>query len=492
MPGMHEQRMAALERMQREQAGVSVPGLLGEFGLGLLPGAGIADAAGRFPNLTDERAVYPGMNENFAEGNYLTGLLQGLSAAGDASAVAMPLLGAGLINPVLSAPRAIQRATQRPDSTRRRGQTVADPLRQEFPGVYDNPRVIAQEAEALVPPESPNLQRLFGTSREELAALGQTRQGNEPGVLPGARPGSRGASVAPQITGSRNTNRLVDTLAESITNAPQLTEGMTGWYVMDPMYQRMEQLLGPAEAARQYRQLNAMSGMASPGSDVVTEIRRGSAANALANEGRIEDFLRFGGSAAAGRNVPGLLGEVPGHAYHKTHAPPMMNFVEHGEVRMGSPKVPSYIHASGVPETGFQTNLPVGDAHWARAVGLPDVRTGGDFGMSASTPEMISLAPWWRDQVAGQVGLEAVPGQALAWGAFAPRTGVDTAVGVPKLELWADQIARRAERAGVSPETMRDRILTGRDHAGLAGAGVGLTGMGLLGYGVMQAEEEFD
>ena len=159
---------------------------------------------------------------------------------------------------------------------------------------------------------------------------------------------------------------------------------------------------------------------------------------------------------------------------------------------MGSPKVPSYIHASGVPETGFQTNLPVGDAHWARAVGLADVRTGGNLGASASTPEMISLAPWWRDQVAGQVGLEAVPGQALAWGAFAPRTGVDTAVGVPKLELWADQIARRAERAGVSPETMRDRILTGRDHAGLAGAGVGLTGMGLLGYGVMQAEEEFD
>ena len=61
---------------------------------------------------------------------------------------------------------------------------------------------------------------------------------------------------------------------------------------------------------------------------------------------------------------------------------------------MQTPKVPMYIQASGVPETGFQTAMPVGDAHWSRAVGLGDTRTNQAYGASVSTPEMSQLGPW--------------------------------------------------------------------------------------------------
>lgn len=139
---------------------------------------------------------------------------------------------------------------------------------------------------------------------------------------------------------------------------------------------------------------------------------------------------------------------------------------------MKSPKVPPYIQASGVPETGFQTDLPVGDAHWARATGLADVR--GDRSSkgvpvvparSVTTPEMQTLAPWWRDRVAAPAGLESVPAQALTWGAFSPYTGVSTAIGAPKLEILSTQIGKLASRLGVSPETARDMIITGKAGA---------------------------
>jgi hypothetical protein len=84
---------------------------------------------------------------------------------------------------------------------------------------------------------------------------------------------------------------------------------------------------------------------------------------------------------------------------------------------------------------------------------------------------MSQLGPWWRDRIANKVGLESVPAQALAWGTFAKQTGVDTPVGAPKLELLAQQIAKAAKRMGVSPETARDLILTGKAHAGLIGQG---------------------
>jgi hypothetical protein len=168
----------------------------------------------------------------------------------------------------------------------------------------------------------------------------------------------------------------------------------------------------------------------------------------------------------------------------------MSNYLMTGELP-GSPKVPPYIQASGVPETGFQTDLPVGDAHWSRGVGLADTRTAKGFGGSVSTPEMQQLAPWWRNNVAGAMGYEAVPGQAITWGAFSPQTGVTTLIGAPKLELTAMQIGKAAQREGMTPETMRDLYLLGQRHIGSADPAllgtVGALGLGGAGVGTYLA-----
>lgn len=78
---------------------------------------------------------------------------------------------------------------------------------------------------------------------------------------------------------------------------------------------------------------------------------------------------------------------------------------------------------------------------------------------------MQTLHPWWRDRVAAQAGLESVPAQALTWGAYSPYTGVESAIGAPKLEILSTQIGKVAQRLGVSPETARDMVITGKAGA---------------------------
>jgi len=349
------------------------------------------------------------------------------------------------------------------------GQTVSTPERMAFPGIYKRPDEVAKEAAERVAPESPNLKRLFGVTREDLYQIGKGREGNLPGTLPGlaANPkGMRGGSE--QITNPRNTQRLVDVLGES-EKYPELVRGMDPWYVMDPLYQKMEKELGPEAARREYDLMNKFMGMASPGSEVTTEIPRGTAAYFLHKQGRFPDFERYAGVPAAerGLNFPQDLLTVPGHVYHSTaQAKPMRRFVDTGELDMSSPKVPMYIEASGVPEVGFQTRTPVGDAHWSRAVGLADIREAKNFGKSVSNSEMYSLAPWWREKVAGQVGLQSVPAQARAWGAFSPQTGVTTPIGAPKLELIADQIVEAAQRMNITPEQALQLFIRGEARLG--------------------------
>ena len=178
----------------------------------------------------------------------------------------------------------------------------------------------------------------------------------------------------------------------------------------------------------------------------------------------------------------------------------MQKYIDTGEVVMDSPKIPPYIQASGVPETGFQTNMPVGDAHWSRAVGLADTRNMTRVkgkptipGSSVSTPEMEQLGPWWQKQVAERVGLQSVPAQALAWGAYSPITGVKSLIGAPKLELMANQIMKTAKRLGVSPETARDLVLMGKTHAGFinpaaAAGAAGAGGLSVLAQKYLGAE----
>lgn len=353
-------------------------------------------------------------------------------------------------------------------------QTVTDPQRIAFPGIYQRPDVIAAEAASRVAPESLNLKKIFGVTREDLFQMGKGREGNLPGELPGATANPRGSKAAAGVMNKKNEQRIIDAMAEAEKH-PALVQGMDPWYVMDPVFQRMVKLLGKDRAIVEYQRLNTLMGMASPGSEVLTEIPRGTAANMLYKQGRFPEFVEHLGKPASQRStVPKDIVNVPGHMYHKTaQAIPMEQYLETGALQMDSPKVPMYIEASGVPETGFQTRTPVGDAHWSRAVGLADTRGARMLkgkpvipGASVSTPEMQALAPWWQQNIAAPLGLESVPAQARAWGTFSGQTGVTTPIGAPKIELLADKIAETSRRLGISLEQARDRVLMGEAYAG--------------------------
>jgi hypothetical protein len=346
-------------------------------------------------------------------------------------------------------------------------QTVTNPLRNEYPGVYKRPDVIAKEAAARVAPEDPMLKRLFGVTRDDLFEMSK-RQGNEPGFIPGASKNPKGSAAAEAVMNPRNTQRLIDVLGEVKTNAPDLYRGMHAWYTMDPQYHRMVELMGEEKAKQMYHRLNTFGGIESPNLPVPVEFNRASAANWLAEQGRMPDWIKYGGlrDKHLVEGMPSDIIGVPGRVGHQRASESQRKFLETGEHGMISPKAPPYIQASSVPELGFQTDLPVGDAHWSRFIGLPDVRTSKEVSASVSTPELQQLAPWWKNDVAGASGLESVPAQAIVWGAGSPQTGVKTAIGAGKLELQAIQMAEAAKRLGISPETARDMILMGEQRAG--------------------------
>ena len=359
----------------------------------------------------------------------------------------------------------------------KRDQTVKNAQRVAYPGVYGRPDEIAAMAASRVAPEDPALKQLFGVTRADMYEAAKGRKGMPHlGMLPGAAANPRGSEPTEGVMNKRNEQRLLDVMEEAGKHQG-LAHGMDPWYYMDPMFEHMVKLLGPEKAAEEYKKMNALSGMASSASEVNTEIPRGSLAYWLQNQGRFNEFVQHGGKRDPNR--PADFGEVPGHLAHKTaHAVPMKNFLTAGNVDMSSPKVPMYIEASGVPAIGFQTRTPVGDAHWSRAVGLADTRNikmmkGKEMvpGHSVTTPEMSALGPWWAEKIAKPLGLESVPAQARAWGAFSPQTGVTTPIGSPKLELIAKQIMLTAKRLGVSPEKARDLVLTGKERMGMAEGG---------------------
>tara|TARA_R110000824_G_C15149836_1_gene670901 strand:- start:81 stop:1424 length:1344 start_codon:yes stop_codon:yes gene_type:complete len=356
---------------------------------------------------------------------------------------------------------------------------VRNPERNAYPGIYDNPKELVAEAVSRVDPESPLLKRLFGVTRDDLWEIGQQgkRKGNITEQPFKSAPKGKGSKIVDQLDTPKNIQRLQDIIGEAEKH-PELYQTMASWYVMDPLYQRMEKMFGKEEAVRRYTQFNAITGMASPGTDVVTELNRGTGANWLAIQDRFDDFLKHGGTKLEhrGKNFPDDMRPIKGHAYHKTaQAGPMSRYLESGGDmgKMSSAKVPSYVAASGVPETGFQTHSAVGDAHFVRAAGLADVRgrqtkKGVEVkpGKSGSVPEMVKLAPLFKNKVSDPMGIEAVPGQAILWGAVSGATGVDSAIGLGKLEILSIEIGKAAERMNVSPEKARDMILSGEAHAG--------------------------
>jgi hypothetical protein len=372
-----------------------------------------------------------------------------------------------------------------PAGITKRQATVVNPERIAYPGIYSNPRELVQEAANRVAPESPLLKQLFGVTREDLFDISQqgTRAGNITDVPFKTAANPKGAAHATQVMNPRNVQRLQDIVAEA-KQQPELYKGMASWYTMDPLYKRFVDIYGPDRAIGEYNKFNTLTGMSSPGSEVLTELNRGTAANMMDTAGRFAEFRKYGGLPEGKRKAdfPPELAGVTGHPYHKTaQSGPMEKYLETGLLNMGSAKVPSYIHASGVPETGFQTQWPVGDAHWSRLVGLPDVRgattkKGKESvpNASASVPEMVSLGPWFNQRIAQPMGMEAVPAQAVIWGAGSGATGVTSPIGAPKLELLAQQIGETARRLNITPEAARDLIIRGQAYAG------GITKGGLL------------
>lgn len=344
--------------------------------------------------------------------------------------------------------------------------TIRGAKRKAFPKVYDDPRSIAKVAAARSAPETEAMKELFGVTRDELYDLTkQTRGlGGESVFQPPAK--SRGADSAKAVMQNQNKQRLIDTLAEA-GKYPEIYKGMDSWYNLDPMYNIMVDLFGEAEANRRFLQLNSLSGMSSPMADVLTETGRGTAANWMINQGKFDDFVKYGGQVA-GR--PEYMGNFPGHLAHKTaQLPAMKKYVETGDVQMASPKVPVYINASTPESLGGSWRVPVGDAHWSRAVGLADTRNmvkGKDGlkipGQSVSNPELADLTPWWAE-ISDAVGLESVPAQARLWGTASHATGVQSPIGASKLELIANKIMAQAKKRGIDPKLFRDYVLAGGD-----------------------------
>lgn len=347
------------------------------------------------------------------------------------------------------------------------GEYVRDRQRTAFPGIYGRPDEIAREAAANTAPEDPAMKLLFGVTREELLERSKKPRVNPSIVrLP---ENARGSQAAKNIKTDRNRQRMVDTLAEA-QKYPELATGMMEWYNMDPAYDVLRQISNNPE--ENFRRFNTFSGMASPGSDVLTELRRGTMARMLAEQGRMEDWQRYGGNPNH-PNAPEDMRGGLGHPYSTTaHGIPMAEYERTGEIGMKSPKVPPYIQSSLPESMGGTWTTPVGDAHFSRAIGLADTRRGAEFGKSISTPELAELQDWWSG-ISRDVGMQEVPAQALSWGTFAKHTGVETPTGAPKLELLAQAIMRRAAELGVDPKAVRDAVLTGRMRLAVPATGVG-------------------
>lgn len=362
--------------------------------------------------------------------------------------------------------------------------SVTAPVRVAYPNVYKPPSEIVFDASRRIAPEHPGLMGLFGLNRGDLAEQYKEVRGilrpNAPGLF---KPGARGSAHSANVATDRNADRLLGQMQAGMRQLPDMMNPMSAWYYMTPAFDKLVNEVGPDEAARLMRDFNGFTSNASPGSDVMTELNRGTHANMMHQLGRFDEFEQYGGQPLhqRGADFPGILSANSGHPYHRTsQLPGMQRYRDTGTVASdNAPKVPSYYAASGVPmekpgsnigyEMQYNTQFPVGDAHWARGVGLPDVRQGmTGIGGSAKTPEMMTLTPWYEQSIARELGVHPVSAQAMQWGLLSPQTGVNTAVGSPKLELLAQAVWETAIRRGVDPHGLLIRVLKGQDTLGSA------------------------
>lgn len=362
-------------------------------------------------------------------------------------------------------------------------QTVTDPVRLAYPGIYKSPRVIAEEARDAIIPEGESLQRLFGVGRGDLDAIAQ---GRDYGALSAPDPAfpfparSRGAAVSPGVLTPRNAQRISDITEESSKFDP--LRFTRSWYEMQPLWDRAAELgLSPEEMQR----MNARIGLHSALADPRSEINRGTLANKLINEGRLDDYVQFGGVPAEGRldkksgkyfpgraeveGFPADMMEMKSHLAHKGHVGKLLELEDKGFYVPSTPKVATYIQATD--PTFPDPRRPIADSHFARGLGYADVHANASPGVELSGPEYKDLLPWW-EKVSKGVGEHPRDLQALLWNVMGPQTGVRY-IGPPKLEIMADEIMKASRRLGVSPETARDMVITGKAAAYKDGGLVG-------------------
>lgn len=346
------------------------------------------------------------------------------------------------------------------------------PQRMDFSGIWGDPREIARVANDMVSPEHPSLKQIFGVTREDLL----NDYGNRTGNLSGADLLSPMKSRRPPTAGSientmtpRNAQRLVDIIAEA-KKYPNLVAG-SNFYPLDPLFHRTEQLMPRDDAVDQFRRFNLLTGYNSPGSSVEDEIRRGASAQHFAAQGRLNEWLMNAGTPEELRDryFPDDLRYLKPGPYHKSGTAPgvarvLPDFDYRSMVGTDRPKLPLYVGASGIPETGFQTDYPVLDTHMVRQIGLHDIRPNYPDAMPKVNDAHV-FAPWFAKNVAQPHDLSSTRAQALLWNVLGPQTGIKTTVAVPKLEQYSRYFSQRANELGLDPNEVTDQVLRGEERA---------------------------
>jgi hypothetical protein len=350
----------------------------------------------------------------------------------------------------------------------RRLQTVTDPRRIAFPGIYkDVPDIISEARSKIIPDrgEEGDMFKLFGHTRQSLDdysqglryldSIGPNKMPWEPGAK------ARGAAISDQVLTGRNADRLGSILESSLRD-PDLRQSRS-WYETRPLWDWMsDRGLG----LDTQRGINTRMAVMSPGSDPPKEINRGFHAHYLAPQGRTEELAQFGHLPVNERpdNFPDDLSGLIPHPYTNTaHMPNLRSYEATGELSSDKHKVPTYTMASD--PVWMLGDRPIADAHLTRGVGYPDVRTTGRTAgvrKEMTGPEYGDFVPWWQKEVASPLDMRGRDAQALLWNVLGPQTGVSY-TGPSKLEMISNYIGDASRRQGIPIEHAAEEMLSGRN-----------------------------
>ena len=249
-----------------------------------------------------------------------------------------------------------------------------------------------------------------------------------------------------------NEQRLIDTLGEARKH-PGLEQGMVPWYVMDPAYQRMVQLVGPERAAKEYRDFNMSMTPFSAGSSVPSEINRGTAANMMRERGEYDMFKKYGGLAADKRDVAAIPEILrTSMASWVTSTRPTRCSATWTPASTATARTRSKsTYTLARPACRRPASRPAARCLTHTSLARSACRTHATSRPATTTtwaaPSIAQIGPWYRQKIAKPLGIEAVPAQALMWGTYGPQTGVKTKIGAGKLELMSKQMWERAQQA---------------------------------------------